>query len=155
MSNVVTLRPVTDADVEIFYEHQSDPIAVAMAAFPARDHAAHIEHWHKRVLGNPEGIVCTVLVDGTVAGNVVSWRDAETGRRLMGYWIGREFWGRGVATDSVRAYLSEVRERPINAHVAAHNFGSQRVLEKNGFVRTAAEPEIGSDGIAEFLFVLN
>jgi RimJ/RimL family protein N-acetyltransferase len=151
---VITLRPVEEADIEVFYEHQADPIASTMAAFPARDRAAHFAHWTKNIVGNPSGVVRTVLVDGTVAGNVLSWMDAELGR-LMGYWIGREFWGRGVASEAVRLYLGEVTERPIHAFVALHNVGSQRVLEKNGFVRVTEEPEMGADGVAELLFVLN
>jgi len=151
---VISLRPVEEADVDIFYEHQADAGASAMAAFPARDRAAHFDHWAKNVIGNPNGSVRTVLVAGAVAGNVVSWLDAELGR-LLGYWIGREFWGRGVATEAVRLYLTEVTERPIYAFVALHNVASQRVLEKCGFIRVSAEPEIAPDGVAELLFVLN
>jgi hypothetical protein len=39
----ISLREVTDADVEIFYDYQSDPISVEMAAFPAREKAAHLQ----------------------------------------------------------------------------------------------------------------
>jgi RimJ/RimL family protein N-acetyltransferase len=151
---VISLRPVEEADVDIFYEHQADAGASAMAAFAARDRAAHFDHWSRNVLSNPGGVVRTVLVDGVVAGNIVSWVDADIGR-LLGYWIGREFWGRGVATEAVRLYLTEVTERPTYAFVALHNVGSQRVLEKNGFTRVSAEPEIGADGVAELLFVRN
>lgn len=151
---MITLRPLDEADIEVFYEHQADQVGAAMAAFPSRDRATHFDHWAKKVRGNPTGTVRTVLVDGALAGNVVSWMDAELGR-LMGYWIGRQFWGRGVATEAVRLYLTEVTERPIHAFVALHNVGSQRVLEKNGFVRVSGEPEIGADGVAELLFVLN
>ena len=151
---MITLRPVEEADIEVFYEHQADPIGSTMAAFPSRDRAAHFAHWTKNIVGNPDGVVRTVLVDGAVAGNVLSWMDPELGR-LMGYWIGREFWGRGIATEAVRLYLTDVTERPIHAFVALHNVGSQRVLEKNGFVRVPGEPEIGGDGVEELLFVLN
>jgi RimJ/RimL family protein N-acetyltransferase len=151
---VITLRPIEEADLEIFYEHQADSIASAMAAFPSRDRAAHFDHWSRNILGNRSGLVRTVLVDGAVAGNVLSWIDADVGR-MMGYWIGREFWGRGVATQAVRLYLAELAERPIYAFVALHNVGSQRVLEKNGFVRASDEPEVADDGVAELLFVLS
>ena len=151
---MITLRPVEEADIEVFYEHQADSTASATAAFPSRDRATHLAHWTNNVVGNPNGVVRTVLVDGAVAGNVLSWIDAELGR-LLGYWIGREFWGRGIATEAVRLYLDEVTERPIRAFVALHNVGSQRVLEKNGFTRASAEPEIAADGVAELLFVLN
>ena len=151
---VIALRPVAPSDVQIFYEHQADEVAAHMAAFTSRDRAAHFDHWAKRFQGDDSGIVRTVTVDGAVAGNVMSWPDAEVGR-LLGYWIGREFWGQGVATAAVGAFLAEVRERPIYAFVAAHNGGSQRVLEKNGFTKEWPEPHVGPDGIAEFLFVLN
>ncbi len=150
----VTLRPLEEADVEVFFEHQADQVAATMAAFPSRDRAAHFDHWARNIRGNPRGIVRTALVDGTVAGNVLSWVDAELGR-LMGYWIGREFWGGGIATEAGRLYLGEVTERPIHAFVALHNVGSQRVLENNGFVRVSHEPEIAADGVVELLFVLN
>jgi len=151
---VISLRAVEEADVDIFYEHQADAGASAMAAFAARDRAAHFDHWSRNVLSNRGGVVRTVLVDGVVAGNVVSWVDADIGR-LLGYWIGREFWGRGVATEALRLYLAEASDRPIHAFVALHNVGSQRVLDKNGFTRVSAEPEIGADGVAELLFVRN
>lgn len=99
------------ADVEVFYEQQADPVAADMAAFPARDRAAHLDHWARRVLGDSSVIVRTITVDGAVAGNVVSWQDGR--RRFLGYWIGRVFWGRGVATEAVRLYLREVDERPF------------------------------------------
>ena len=70
-------------------------------------------------------------VDGAVAGNIVSWE--HDGERDVGYWIGREHWGEGVATAALGAFLTSSRTRPLFAHVAAHNVGSIRVLEKCGF----------------------
>jgi len=151
---VISIRPTSEADVVTFYEHQADPVAAEMAAFPSRDRAAHDAHWTNRVLGDPLTISRTVLVDGEVAGNVGSWLDAQEGRRMIGYWIGREFWGRGVATESLALYLAEVRDRPLYAYVAVSNVASARVLEKNGFVGEA-ETETGHDGIEERLYVLN
>lgn len=151
---MISLRAVELSDVEVFYEHQTDPIATEMAAFPARDRATHDEHWTKRILVNPSGIARTVLVDGAVAGNILSWAD-EDGRRLVGYWIGREYWGRGVASAALAEYLRDVEERPIHAFVAAHNIGSRRVLEKNGFVLAEHQPEPHEGDIEELLLVLN
>jgi RimJ/RimL family protein N-acetyltransferase len=151
---VISLRPVAEADLDVFYEHQADRLASQMAAFPSRERAAHIEHWTKRVFADPLNRSRTVLVDGAVAGNVVSWIDAESGHRLLGYWIGREFWGRGIATEALGQFLAEFTDRPVFADVVAHNIGSQRVLEKNGFVRVSQETIAGSDGIEELEFVL-
>ena len=59
----------------------------------------------------------------------------------MGYWIGREYWGRGVATAALRSLLEVIPERPLHPLVAAGNAGSIRVLEKCGFVRDGEDEE--------------
>jgi len=78
-----------------------------------------------------------------VAGNVVSWFEGD-GRRVVGYWIGREYWGRGVATKALSEFLGHVETRPLFAHVAKHNIASIRVLEKCGFT-ISGEDEVHSD----------
>ena len=52
---------------------------------------------------------------------------------MVGYWIGKEHWGRGIASAALRLYLDVDRHRPLLATVAEHNAGSRRVLEKAGF----------------------
>jgi len=136
----VRLRGVTEDDLPIFFEHQRDPEANRMAAFPPRDRDAFMAHW-TTILRDASVVVRTVLLDGEVAGNVVAF-DYE-GRREVGYWIGRAFWGKGVATSALRAFLAEVRERPIYAGVAEHNVASIRVLEKWGF--TISEAPAGDE----------
>jgi RimJ/RimL family protein N-acetyltransferase len=132
------LREVTDADLPVFYEHQLDPVAVEMAGFPSRERDAFFAHWAKN-RANPANIHRTIEVEGAVAGNVVSWQGDEG--RLVGYWIGREHWGKGIATEALRRFLEEIPERPLYALVAAHNAGSIRVLEKCGFARIGEDAE--------------
>ena len=134
------LRAVVPDDLPIFFAHQSDPEASAMAAFPAREYDAHMAHWTNNVLPNETGFARTIVVDEQVAGNIVSW--AADGRRLVGYWIGRDFWGQGIATRALAEFLDQVvTERPLHALVVPHNIGSIRVLEKCGFVRVAEDEE--------------
>jgi RimJ/RimL family protein N-acetyltransferase len=133
----VRLRNVEPDDLSIFYEHQLDPDATRMAAFPSRDRTAFDAHWATNILGNPAAISRTIVADGHVAGNIGSW--TQDGVRLAGYWIGKEYWGKGVATRALAAFLHLVTERPIHAHVARHNVGSIRVLEKCGFRVERAE----------------
>lgn len=90
----VRLRDVERADLELFFAFEQDPEAARRAVFPSRERERFMTHWENRVLGDPTGIVRTVLADGEVAGNIVSWEDE--GRRLVGYWLGRAFWGRGI-----------------------------------------------------------
>jgi RimJ/RimL family protein N-acetyltransferase len=153
MSNEVRLREVEPGDLPIFYRHQLDPDATRMAAFPSRDRAAFDAHWSANILGNPAAVTRTILVDDQVAGNIGSW--PQDGVRLVGYWIGKEHWGKGVATRALGAFLRVVTERPLYAHVAGHNVGSIRVLEKCGFsVEREASVELGDGDVAEIVFVL-
>ncbi len=154
--NDLLIREVHDEDLEAFFIHQLDPEALAMAAFPARDRDAFMAHWN-RIRADPMGVLRTIVVDGEVAGNVVSWRDAA-GRRLVGYWFGRRFWGRGIATGALTLFLDQVTERPLHAYVATTNVGSIRVLEKCGFRRlpqaAQAPASKAPDGIEEAVLVL-
>jgi RimJ/RimL family protein N-acetyltransferase len=52
---------------------------------------------------------------------------------LVGYWIGKEYWGRGIATAALQEFLTHLKMRPLHAYVAKHNKASIRVLEKCGF----------------------
>ncbi|HEX3131172.1 MAG TPA: GNAT family N-acetyltransferase [Thermoanaerobaculia bacterium] len=152
MSNEVRLRNIEPNDLPIFYEQQLDADATRMAAFPARDRAAFDAHWAK-ILGNPAMVKQTILFDGQVAGNIGSW--SQDGIRLVGYWIGKEHWGKGVATRALAAFLHLVTERPLHAHVAKHNVGSIRVLEKCGFSLVREESvEVAGKDIAELVLVL-
>ena len=141
----VELRDTVEDDLPILFQHQADPEASAMAAFPSRDWEAFVAHQAK-VAAGPDMFQQTILVDGEVAGDIGSWRAEDD--RNVGYWIGRSFWGRGVATAALRAFLELETTRPLTAYVAAHNLGSRRVLEKCGF-EVVREQHV--DGVDEFV----
>jgi RimJ/RimL family protein N-acetyltransferase len=130
MSGGVLLRDVVDGDLPIFIEQQLDPEATQMADFPARNEDAFFKHWTK-ILTDENNTLKTILFEGQVAGNIVSWE--QSGQRQVGYWIGRELWGRSIATRALSEFLGIVKIRPLYAHVAKNNAASIRVLEKNGF----------------------
>lgn len=146
----VRLRAVRDDDLPVFFEHQNDPEANRMASFDARDRGPFMAHWAK-ILRDEGSVVRTIEFEGRVAGNIVSWE--HDGERDVGYWVGREHWGKGVATAALSAFLDELQTRPLRAHVATHNLGSIRVLEKCGFERTGA-PTLADDGVEELLLEL-
>jgi RimJ/RimL family protein N-acetyltransferase len=126
----VALREVIEADLPILFEHQCDPEAVRMAAFPSRDRETFDAHWAK-LLVNADNRVRTILYGGRVAGHVGAF--TRDGVRLAGYWLGREYWGKGITSRAFAQFLEIETARPLQAHVAKHNIGSIRVLEKCGF----------------------
>jgi RimJ/RimL family protein N-acetyltransferase len=147
----VSLRTVVKPDLDAFFVHQLDPDANEMAAFRARDKEQHMAHWTK-ILRDDTVIARTVVFDGRVAGNVVSWE--QDGKRLVGYWIGKQYWGRGIATEALAKFLRVVNKRPLYAYVAVQNIGSIRVLEKCGFTVYDNDIAVESDGIDELLMSL-
>jgi len=150
----VTLREVKEEDLAVFYQHQLDTEAAVMAAVTPRSHSAFLAHW-RRILADPTMVTRTVVVDGEVAGNVVSFPRER--KREVGYWIGKRHWGRGVATAALSGFLGLLEERPLYAHVAKHNPASVRVLEKCGFEVVGEDPafaSIGGESIEGFILKL-
>jgi RimJ/RimL family protein N-acetyltransferase len=145
----VRIRSVEDADLPIFLAHQDDPVAAAMAAFPTRAPDVFYEHW-ATIRSDPTNYTRTIVADDEVVGDIVSWLDH--GSRQVGYWVGRDHWGKGYATAALRLMLDEITDRPITAHIVPANIGSQRVVEKCGFLRVGEE--VADDGVHELVFRL-
>lgn len=150
------LRDVEDSDLGVFYEHQLEPGAFEMAAFsPRREREDHLSHWRNKILADDTVYAKTVVVGDDVAGNVVSWM--HDGNRLVGYWIGKAHWGKGIATEALEQFVAQVSERPLYAFVAKHNLGSIRVLEKCGFRLSdnpSSSPLDDPDDVEEFVYEL-
>jgi RimJ/RimL family protein N-acetyltransferase len=127
------LREMRDEDLPALFEQWADPAAAHMAAFTAPGHMeleAFERRW-ARLRADESVTNRVVVVDGEVAGTIGSWGSAED--REVTYWIGRAFWGRGVATRALEAFLAVDATRPMHARVAADNLASRRVGEKCGF----------------------
>jgi len=150
----VRLRDVRFADLPLFFRHQLDPEAVRMAAFPARNELEFYAHW-KGILRDPRVVKRTIVHDARIAGNLVGFE--QSGRTLIGYWLGREHWGKGVATRALGEFLQIVQQRPVYAFVAKRNRASLRVLQKCGFTvvdEGAGVPPPGGEAIPELALVL-
>jgi RimJ/RimL family protein N-acetyltransferase len=134
MPGDVFLRDVIDGDLAIFFTQQLDPEANFMAAFTAKDpadRAAFNAHWEK--IRSDDGLIKkTILWGEQIVGSIVAYPDQ--GRLEVGYWLGKEFWGRHIATQALLALLEEVKTRPLYARVAKDNIASLRVLQKGGFI---------------------
>lgn len=153
----VVLRDVTNADLAIFFDQQLDPDANYMAAFTSRDptdRAAFLAHWTK-VLGDDTNINKTILFNGEVAGNIASFE--MFGEREVGYWIGKQYWGKGIATRALAAFLGLVKIRPLYARAVKDNAASLRVLQKCGFTITGEDKGFANargEEIEEYILTL-
>ena len=145
----LTLREVRDEDLPLLFEQWADPVAVHMAAFTAPDHIdreAFERRW-SRLRADETVLARVIVVDDDVAGTIGSWGDS--GEREVTYWIGRSYWGKGIATDALNAFLAVDRSRPLHARVASDNVASRRVIEKCGFRVVATERNVTEARSAE------
>jgi len=135
----ITLAEVKKDDLNVFFQFQLDKEASYLAAFTAKDtndETAYVERY-TRYLTDPTINMRTIMADGEIAGSISKYvieEDAE-----ITYWIDRKFWGKGIATVALSAFLQIEQSRPIYGRVAFDNFGSQRVLEKCGFVKIGTD----------------
>ena len=133
-SEQLVLREVEDRDFGVLFEHSRDPDAIGMAAFTspeADDRTAFEQRW-SRLRSDRSTTNKVVEIDGRVVGHIASF-DLE-GQREVTYWIGREDWGRGIATRALQEFLQVEKTCPLYARAASDNAASIRVLTKCGFL---------------------
>lgn len=133
MNQQPKLRKTEENDIEVFFEHQADDEAAFMAAFTSKDpkdKEAYVTKW-KRLLHEPSVHMQTIMLGDKIVGTVVKFEmegDAE-----ITYALGKEYWGKGIASKALQEFLLLEKKRPIYGHAATDNLGSIKVLEKCGF----------------------
>jgi ribosomal-protein-alanine N-acetyltransferase len=135
MIYTVKLRQTEISDLEFLFRFQLDEKANYLAAFTSKDPTdkeAYLKKYTK-ILNDPTTNNQTVLVDETVVGSIAKF-EMENKAEIT-YWIDRNFWGKGIATAALKDFLTIENARPIFGRVAFDNLGSQKVLEKCGFVK--------------------
>jgi ribosomal-protein-alanine N-acetyltransferase len=152
------IRPSIAADINHFFEYQLDPEANYLAAFTAKDptdKVAYIEKYTK-LLHNPTVNMQTIVADHTIVGTVTKFEIHDEAE--VAFWIDKPFWGKGVATKALQLFLDIETKRPLFGHAAFDNFGSQKVLEKCGFVKVGTEKGFANARqaeIEEFVYKLD
>lgn len=134
MTDHIQLRAVLQDDLPLFFGHQLDAEANHMAAFTApdpHDRAAFTARW-ANILAQDAIIKQTILYQAQVVGHVLQF--VQYGQPEISYWIGKAFWGRGIATQALHLFLQHIPTRPLYARAAQDNRASLRVLSKCGFV---------------------
>ena len=140
-----TLRPWRLDDAAALPEVASDPDVVRYMnhRFPSPYTRADADAWIRLKLDEPDVLHWAIEVDGALAGGIGLTPGVleHAGSVMIGYWLGKRFWGRGLASDALRTLtahaLATLRPRRLWANVMAANAASARVLEKAGYVREA------------------
>ena len=97
------------------------------------------EFLHRAISEQPEMKFCVEIEGAAIGGiGVHPGEDVHRHTSTVGYWLGEEFWGRGIMSEAVAAFMDFCFDnfslRRIYAEAYANNPASARVLEKAGFV---------------------
>src|SRR5213592_1588708 len=116
-SGQLVLREIEDRDLGVLFEHSSDRDAIRMAAFtsPEFDDRTSFERRWARLRSDSSTTNRVIEIEGRVVGHIASF-DLE-GRREVTYWIGREDWGRGIATRALQEFL-QLEGNPVRFTLA-------------------------------------
>jgi RimJ/RimL family protein N-acetyltransferase len=135
----IKLRLTEPADLEVLFQIQLDKEAMYMAAFTPKDNAnkdAYIEKF-TRFLADPTIHNRTIWIDDKIAGSIAKF--VMEGNTEITYWIDRNYWGKGIATKALKEFLTIEKTRPVIGRASFDNIGSQKVLEKCGFVKIGTD----------------
>lgn len=95
----------------------------------------------EQIAENPSLTVLGIKLNGKLCGVIGLNRQTDIYRHSaeVGYWIGEEYWGKGIATVALGLIsyyaFNELRLERIYSSVFEYNPASMRVLEKNGFLK--------------------
>ena len=153
----IKLRPTVISDLDILFQFQTDKEGGYLAAFMSKDPTDKLAYITKytKLLADPTINNQTILLDNTIVGSVAKF--VMEGDPEVTYWIDRKYWGQGIATKALSQLLAIETIRPIFGRVAFDNFGSQKVLEKCGFVKIGTDRGFANarqEEIEEFIYKL-
>lgn len=153
----IKFRRTVVSDLEYLFQFQLDKEAGFLAAFMPKDPADKVAYLNKymKLLGDPTVNNQTIVSDNIIVGSIAKF--VMEGYAEITYWIDRKYWGLGIATQALADFLTLETSRPIFGRVAFDNFGSQKVLEKCGFVKIGADKGFANARqaeIEEFIYKL-
>ena len=156
--NGIRFRKTEVDDLEFLFKFQIDKEAMNLAAFTPKDPADKSAYLNKytKLLSDPTVNNQTILIDNIIVGSIAKFE--IDGQAEVTYWIDKNFWGKGIATKALEYLLTIENTRPIIARVAFDNYGSQKVLEKCGFVKIGKDKGFANarqTEIEEFIYRLD
>lgn len=134
-NNTIQLTITEKEDIQDFFRYQLDKEAIFLAAFTSKDPSDEATYMEKytNFLTDPTINLRTIKLNGEVVGSISKFLAEEDAE--ISYWIDKKYWGQGIATTALKSFLKFENIRPIFGRVAYDNIGSQKVLEKCGFLK--------------------
>ncbi len=135
------LRPFDEGDLDDFHAYSKDPDVGPHAGWPPHETTAQTKEVLIRFM-TEDGVWALEektlhQVIGSVGLHRDERRDSSESIRMIGYALGKPWWGKGYMTEAVQRVLSHLFEerglKLVTVYHFADNLRSQRVIEKCGF----------------------
>lgn len=136
---MIELTKTTLNDLETLFVFQTNKEGIRMAAFTAEDpddKEFYMNKWTK-IVENPNIRMQTIRFKNKIIGSIIHFDVME--ETNVSYWIDQQYWGQGFATEGLKTFIKDTVKRPLFARVAYDNYGSQKVLEKCGFIKIGTD----------------
>lgn len=145
-SSRILLRPWQDNDAKALYKYASDPIIGERAGWPPHQSVEESLEIIRTVFHNDTTWAIVLKETGEAIGAMGYMPDcplnlpAREGEPLVGYWVGKPYWNRGICTEALQLMLDYIRKvTNYKSLISSHytdNPASGRVMEKCGFIPT-------------------
>lgn len=145
-SKRLVMRSWQEDDAEQLYKMASETIVGARAGWPPHRSVDESLEIIRTVFNNPSTWAITLKSTGSVVGAMGYGPSCDcalprlNGEPIVGYWVGKKYWGQGFCTEALAAMIEYVKENTnITSFISGHfidNPASGRVMEKCGFIPT-------------------
>jgi len=141
--SLCTIRPWTETDADSLQRHANNRhVSIHLRdRFPFPYEMEQARTFLGWIAMQPSPTVWAIEVNGEAVGGIgiELHTDVERVSAEIGYWLGEAMWGRGIATEALKAVTAEAFKRfditRLYALPFADHAASVRVLEKAGYVR--------------------
>ncbi|ONI26311.1 LOW QUALITY PROTEIN: hypothetical protein PRUPE_1G016700 [Prunus persica] len=136
----ISLRPLGLADIDDFMVWGTDEkVAIFCTWEPYATKEEALNYIKEKILPQTPGSGQSALTTGQLV-PFCSNSGSDRCRGELGYVLGSKYWGKGIATQAVKLVADTIFKEwthleRLEAFVDVDNVGSQRVLEKSGFLR--------------------
>lgn len=145
-SNRILLCPWQESDAEALYKYASDSEVGPRAGWPPHQSVEESLEVIQTIFRNDTTWAIVLKETGEAIGAMGYMPDcplnlpAREGEPLVGYWVGKPYWNRGICTEALLLMIDYIRKETNYTSIISSHFvdnpASGRVLEKCGFVPT-------------------
>lgn len=136
----ITLQNRTEQHVEIYFHMTNNETIRKVLPQKAKTVAEALEDYRQTLLPDATSYGKTIYADGKYVGDIWCYciDPQDTPNAMVSYCIfALEYWHKGIATESLKLFLAEIKDKfqlqSVGAFTFSENIPSIRVLESNNF----------------------